>query len=127
MREITLNQRTTSGMPETAPQRVLLAAMRRQGKGKVYYTYRRLRDQVIVLSTTAKEMHLAIGMLGEDGLIALCEVLEAEHAHGDHAQFLFNFNDQTDLYALRSEEEGKIIYHLSPAFGNRPVSHGGGH
>lgn len=123
MREITLNQKTVSGLPEGAPQRVLLAAMRRQGKGKVYYTYRRHGNEVIVLSTTSRDMHLAIGMLGEEGLIALCDVLEAEHSHGDHAQFLVNFNDQTDLYALRSEEEGKIIYHLSPAFGN----HGGGH
>ncbi|MES2006586.1 MAG: hypothetical protein V4436_00590 [Patescibacteria group bacterium] len=122
MREIALDHKSVGSQPKTDIRHILMTALANVGRRDVYRTFWKIDAKEFVLTTTSRDIHLAIGTVGKKGLDALCSLIEAEHGHGEDNEFILN-TDRRSVFILRSEEAGIIIFHLSPMQGNRHDGH----
>ena len=85
---------------------------------KVYRTFFTEESWEFIFTTTYKDIHLALGTLGYDGLYNLAHLLHDEFDKDNSSELLFFF--ETDkkngvFVTLAPINNGQMTYHLAPA------------
>ncbi|HRH55817.1 MAG TPA: hypothetical protein PK609_03050 [Candidatus Paceibacterota bacterium] len=82
------------------------------------YVYDQQGRKQFTLATTSKDVHLAFGKISDNARLRLCELIESRlRPSCQRIWFTFENEDKSTskgLFLSRTEENGDVIYHVSP-------------